>query len=203
MSSYSSTSSSGSPVPPTPPSSPASPTAFFATQAIDTGVDDAAQAQTTDTKKTFVVECEDNTCPLVVHGVLLPNRATMQHSTAGDCGCEGSDRANVCTWMYWMAHMCLNHGLITEAEANAILDLTRKDLNLGNMRISFYGEEGMEKKEEEKIVHQSEESGEGQEALLEIEVNPAVLDADMFRAVQALTEEEWRTKIIAVEEILE
>ncbi|KAK8024917.1 hypothetical protein PG990_002740 [Apiospora arundinis] len=201
-------SSSSSPIPTPPTSTPSSNSASHSsspsTQATDAGIIGYAGPES-DTRKAFVVECEDNVCPLVVHGVLLPNRTTLKHNTAGDCQCEGSDRALVCTWMYWMAHMCLNHGLITEKEANAILRLTEKDLNLTKLRVNFFGEEGMEKKEElKKKKKKTEETGEEEEEeTIEEEVNPALLDAEMFRAVQALTKEEWTTKIINVEEILE
>ena len=191
------------PVPPPPSNSPVSIYSSPGKEDVD-----PEPPTSSNTQRTFVVECENNKCPLVVHGVLLPNRAEVRHSTAGDCPCEGPDRALVCTWMWWMAHMCMNHGLITEEQANAIVDLTRKDLHLDNAWVTFFGEEGMQKTEEkdEWVVVEREEEGDEtaveEDAEVE-EVNPAVIDADMFRAVQAVTKGYWSTKIIRVEDILE
>ncbi|KAK8073486.1 hypothetical protein PG994_004385 [Apiospora phragmitis] len=119
--------------------------------------------------KTFEVEIEGSRCRIVVNDVLMPVSSTMKHSTDGDCHCDETDRAIIDSWMFWMADQCLEHGIMTEKQANAILNLTRKDL-VSKARIE-----------------DNKEEGEGK--------NGTPTQYEMFLAAKELTRPDWEPEI--------
>ncbi|KAK8071244.1 hypothetical protein PG997_011447 [Apiospora hydei] len=105
--------------------------------------------------KTFEVTLEDSpACRIVVNDVLLPTSRELKHSTEGDCRCKESDEEIVNAWMFWHVDNCLTHSLISRQRANALLNLTRKDLDMSAEWVDYFGDLDREMTKE----HEEEEA---------------------------------------------
>ncbi|KAK7949200.1 uncharacterized protein PG986_010086 [Apiospora aurea] len=122
---------------------------------------------------TFEVEWDGHPCRLVVRVLLTPDRAEIKH--AADCQESGqhvrSDADMIKMWIFYMGTVCLHNGLVTEQQANAIMDMSGLNTTPG-FWWSYRGPAGREKTLPE------DDPKEG---------SPFVLDIDMFRAAMGAT----------------
>ncbi|KAK8040005.1 hypothetical protein PG993_008416 [Apiospora rasikravindrae] len=135
---------------------------------------------------TFEVEWDGHPCRLVVRVMLTPDRAEIKH--APDCKRDHvrSDTDIIKTWIFYMGTVCLDNGLVTEQQANAIMDMSGLN-STPDFWWSYLGPKGKEKK------LPADDPKEG---------SPFVLGIDMFRAAMGATIQPMgNTKIVKVEEV--